>query len=97
MRIRTKEGHPPNFSLVDFRTDVSMGELQDISGLLIAWSNGDQEALKGLMSLVYPELRKIARQHLGRQAPQHTLDSAALANEAYLRLIRVRAIQYHSQ
>ena len=43
--------------------------------------------------MVYPEMRRIARRHLGRFAPDHTLPSAALANEAYLRLIRARSIQ----
>jgi RNA polymerase sigma factor (TIGR02999 family) len=69
---------------------------QDISGLLIAWNNGDEEALKSLMSVVYPDLRRIARQHLGR-APDHTLQSAALVNEAYLKLIRARGIQCHNR
>jgi RNA polymerase sigma factor (TIGR02999 family) len=45
-----------------------------------------------VVSAIYPELRKIARQHLGR-APDHTLESAALANEAYLKLIRARGIR----
>jgi RNA polymerase sigma factor (TIGR02999 family) len=65
----------------------------DITGLLSAWSNGNEEALSHLMPLVYAELRRIARRHLGRQAPQHTLESAALANEAYLKLVRANGIQ----
>lgn len=65
----------------------------DISGLLAAWSDGDHTALRDLVSVVYPEMRRIARQYLGRQAPNHTLQSAALANEAYLKLIRARGIQ----
>jgi RNA polymerase sigma-70 factor (ECF subfamily) len=65
---------------------------QDISGLLVAWSKGDEEALTRLMSVVYPELRRIARQHLRRRPSDHTLESAALANEAYLKLIRARGI-----
>lgn len=69
---------------------------QDISGQLIAWNNGDEEALKSLISVVYPELRRIARQHLGR-TPDHTLQSAALVNEAYLKLIRARGIQCHNR
>ena len=57
--------------------------------MLVAWSNDDGEAIKDVVSAIYPELRRIARQHLGR-APDHTLESAALANEAYLKLIRTR-------
>jgi RNA polymerase sigma factor (TIGR02999 family) len=67
-------------------------EPRDISGLLGAWSRGDQEALNELVPVVYPELRRIARQYLARQSPDHTLESAALANEAYLKLIRAQGI-----
>ena len=70
---------------------------QDISGLLLAWSDGSEEALNDLISIVYPDLRRMARQQLGRGAPDHTLQSAALANEAYLKLIRARGIQCESR
>ena len=70
---------------------------QDISGLLLAWSDGSEEALNVLLPAVYPELRRIARQHLARLSPDHTLQSAALANEAYLKLIRARGIQCASR
>lgn len=66
---------------------------EDISGLLAAWSEGHEEALSVLIATVYPEIRRIARQHLGGRASDHTLQSAALANEAYLKLIRARGIQ----
>jgi RNA polymerase sigma-70 factor, ECF subfamily len=65
----------------------------DISSLIADWAKGDQEALGRLMSFVYPELRRIARQHLGHCSPAHTLESAALVNEAYLKLIRAQGIQ----
>ncbi|SPE38642.1 RNA polymerase, sigma-24 subunit, ECF subfamily [Candidatus Sulfopaludibacter sp. SbA6] len=65
----------------------------DISALLAAWNNGDGEALSHLMSLVYPELRRIARQHLGRRPAGETLESAALANEAYLKLVRAGGVR----
>ena len=64
---------------------------QDITGLLAAWSEGNEEALSRLIPVVYPELRRIARVHLARR--DHTLESAALVNEAYLKLIRSRGIQ----
>jgi RNA polymerase sigma-70 factor, ECF subfamily len=78
--------------LVELATEMTDVPRQDISGLLAAWSNGDAEALRGLIPVVYPELRRIARQHLGRVSPGHTLESAALANEAYLKLIRVKGL-----
>ena len=65
----------------------------DITGLLAAWSSGDEEALSHLISCVYPELRRIARQHLGRRHDGQTLESAAVANEAYLKLVRAGGIQ----
>ena len=64
---------------------------EDISGLLLAWSGGDKGAIKDVVSAIYPELRQMARRHLGR-TPDHTLESAALANEAYLKLIRAKGI-----
>jgi RNA polymerase sigma factor (TIGR02999 family) len=66
---------------------------QDISALLVDWSAGNEEALKQLVSAVYPEMRRIARQYLGRCAPGQSLQSAALANEAYLKLVRAKGIQ----
>lgn len=65
----------------------------DISALLADWGGGDEEALNRLVSAVYPEIRRIARQYLRLGADGHTMQSAALANEAYLKLIRARGIQ----
>src|ERR1700687_5181462 len=70
---------------------------RDISKLIAAWGDGDEQALRSLMSAVYPELRRLARQHLGRRAAGHTLESAALANEAYLKLIRAGGIRCESR
>lgn len=54
------------------------------------WKAGDQEALEKLVPLVYKELRNIARHHLQRERSDHTLQSAALVHEAYLRLLDQR-------
>jgi RNA polymerase sigma-70 factor (ECF subfamily) len=64
---------------------------EDITQLLTAWSEGNEEALRRLVPVIYPELRRIARSHLAQR--NHTLESAALVNEAYLKLIRSRGIQ----
>ena len=64
---------------------------EDITRLLAAWSEGNEDALDRLMPVVYPELRRIARLHLARR--DQTLESAALVNEAFLRLMRARGIQ----
>ena len=68
-----------------------------ITALLAAWSGGDNEALGSLIPIVYPELRRIARRHLGRRPAGQTLESAALANETYLKLIRAGAIPCESR
>lgn len=60
---------------------------QNVTDLLVAWSNGDPQAFDELMPLIYPELKRMARKHLGRERIGHTLQTKALVNEAYLRLI----------
>jgi RNA polymerase sigma factor (TIGR02999 family) len=74
-------------------TSIIMQSPHEITTLLAAWSGGDEEALKSLVSVIYPEIRQIARKHLRNRAPGQTLESAALANEAYLRLVRMRGIR----
>jgi len=59
---------------------------QTVSELLVRWRTGDREALEKLVPLVYKELREIAHYHLQRERPGHTLQSAALVHEAYLRI-----------
>ena len=51
------------------------------------WRSGDNEALHRLLPLVYEELRRVARRHLRKERPDHTLQTTALINEAYLRLM----------
>src|SRR6266853_5135812 len=57
-----------------------------VTQLLAEWSNGDSAALAQLTPLIYEELRRIAHRHMGGQRPDHTLQTTALVNEAYLRL-----------
>ena len=59
---------------------------QHVTQLLADWSHGEAAALKELTPLVYEELRRLAHHHMGRQRPDHTLQTTALVNEAYLRL-----------
>ena len=60
---------------------------EDITGLLVAWGGGDREALDRLVPLVYQELRRLARRQMRRERPGDTLQTTALVNEAYLRLV----------
>jgi RNA polymerase sigma factor (TIGR02999 family) len=69
---------------------VNQARSQPVTELLAPWKAGDQTALESLIPLVYKELREIARYHLKRERPEHTLQSAALVNEAYLRLVDQR-------
>jgi RNA polymerase sigma-70 factor, ECF subfamily len=64
----------------------------DITEMLTAWKGGDTDALDRLTDLVYPELRRIARRNLERRRAGDSLDSAALANEAYLKLAHAGGI-----
>ena len=59
----------------------------NVTRLLLDWSNGDKSALEKLIPLVYDELRRMARQYMRRERPGHTLESTALVNEAYIKLI----------
>lgn len=64
--------------------------LHDVTQLLSDWSGGDQTAADKLMPLVYEELRRLAHQYMRREKPGHTLQTSALVNEAYVRLVKQR-------
>jgi len=59
----------------------------EVTRLLQAWSEGEQSALERLVPLVYHELHRLARHYMAGQRPGHTLQTTALLNEAYLRLV----------
>jgi len=65
----------------------------DITRTLAAWAEGEAGALDRLMDLVYPTLRRIARGHLARRRAGESIESAALTNEAYLKLVRAGGIR----
>ena len=66
----------------------------EVTELLIHWSNGDEQARDRLMPLVYDELRRLAARYLRRERVDHTLQTTALAHEAYLRLVDQRRVQW---
>src|SRR5438128_225457 len=70
---------------------------QQVTELLVAWSAGDKAALDELMPLVYEELHRLARHYISREHPGHTLQTSALINEAYLRLISQKSIAWQSR
>src|SRR6188472_4150005 len=66
--------------------DVSPVSQQRVTQLLTRWGKGDDAALAELTPLVYEELRRLAHRQMGAERPDHTLQTTALVNEAYLRL-----------
>lgn len=65
----------------------SQPKLDEVSQLVLDWADGDHAALERLMPLVYDELRRVAHNHMRREHPGHTLQTTALVDEAYLRLV----------
>ena len=69
----------------------------EITRLLLAWSDGDRAALERLMPLVERELHRIARRYMRREDPGHTLQTTAVVNEAYLKLIDQRSVRWQNR
>jgi RNA polymerase sigma-70 factor, ECF subfamily len=72
-------------------------DASDVSALLHAWSLGDQSALKGLTPIVYRELRRLAHYYMERERSGHTLQTSALVNEAYMRLVDYKRMQWQNR
>lgn len=70
---------------------------KQITQMLVDWGNGDQAALEKLTPLVYGELHRLARGYMGGERPGHTLQTSALVNEAYIRLIDWKNIQWQNR
>ena len=72
-------------------------EPEDVSGLLRAWSDGDEHALNALTPIVYKELHRLAGRYLRREQSGHSLQTTALVNEAYLRLVDYKRMQWQNR
>jgi RNA polymerase sigma-70 factor, ECF subfamily len=72
-------------------------EPQEVTRLLLAWNDGDEGALEKLVPQVYQELRRLAKRQMRGEHPDHTLQTTALINEAYLRLVDLRNIQWQNR
>jgi RNA polymerase sigma factor (TIGR02999 family) len=68
-----------------------------VSTLLRAWSDGDNSALKGLTPIVHDELRRLAHRYMRRERPGHTLQTTALVNEAYMRLVEYKRMKWQDR
>ena len=71
--------------------------MDEISQLLRAWSNGDHTALERLTPIVYSELRRLAHRYMKRERPGHSLQTTALVNEAYMRLVDYKRMQWQDR
>ena len=69
----------------------------DVTQLLIKWSKGDKAALDELMPIIHSELRRLARRYMARERPGHTLQTTALINEAYLRLVDQQGVEWQDR
>jgi RNA polymerase sigma factor (TIGR02999 family) len=69
----------------------------EITQLLVAWGDGDQSALEALAPLVQAELHRLAHHYMGRERPGHTLQTSALVNEAYIRLIDWQNVRWQNR
>ncbi len=74
-----------------------MSSPSDITGMLVDWGNGDRSALDKLLPLVERELHRLARSYMRRENPDHTLQTTALINETYLRLVDQRKVQWQNR
>src|SRR5215208_2736033 len=70
---------------------------KEITGLLVAWGAGDESALAALTPLVYEELHRLAHRYMGGERPGHSLQTTALVNEAYLRLIDWKSVRWQNR
>ena len=70
---------------------------EEVSQLLLAWSKGDQAALDKLIPLVYEELHRLAHRYISRERSGNTLQTTALAHEAYLRLVDTKGVQWQNR
>ena len=69
----------------------------ELTQLLEAWSDGEEEALAKLAPLVHAELYRLAKRYMGRERPDHLLQTSALINEAYVRLIDWKAVRWQNR
>jgi RNA polymerase sigma-70 factor (ECF subfamily) len=70
---------------------------RDVTRLLARWTDGDQAALQQLVPIVHEELRRLARRQMAGERPGHTLQPTALVNEAYLRLVNLKQMQWQNR
>ena len=86
-----------NIPMVEAGGLMMHGASQEITELLLAWNDGDEQALDRLMPLVHDELHRLARRYMAGQRADHLLQTTALVNEAYLRLIDSSRVRWQNR
>src|ERR1043166_4023628 len=76
---------------------VMKAQNADVTALLRAWNSGDETAIERLAPIVFSELKRLAHRHLANERPNHTLESGALVNEAYMRLVDWKNVQWQNR
>jgi RNA polymerase sigma-70 factor (ECF subfamily) len=79
------------------KTPEKPAPLPDVTELLLAWGQGDESAFERLVVMVHAELRRLARRQMAGERPGHTLQTTALVNEAYLRLIDLSQVRWQDR
>jgi RNA polymerase sigma factor (TIGR02999 family) len=92
--IRARRYNP---AVIEGPTKPAHKPADDISELLRAWSGGDQLALDELTPIVYAELHRLAHAYMRRERPEHDLQTSALVNEAYIRLVDYKRMQWQNR
>jgi RNA polymerase sigma factor (TIGR02999 family) len=82
---------------VDDRPTAASSAQHEITQLLLAWSKGEEAALAKLTPLVYKELHRLARAYMARESPDHLLQTTALINEAFVRLIEGKRVAWRDR
>ena len=83
--------------LTQHKDEVRTPPCGEVSGLLRAWSDGDQRALGRLTPIVYDALHRLARRYMRRERSGHSLQTTALVNEAYMRLVDYRRMHWQDR
>ena len=76
---------------------MEVASTQEVTQLLLAWRQGDEEALEKLIPLVHQEMRRMAHRYMTGQGADHTLQTTALVNEAYLRLVGFGQVRWQDR
>src|SRR5947199_2276035 len=79
------------------KDDVVTPSSGEVSKLLRAWTDGDRGALARLTPIVYDELHRLAQRHMKRERPGHSLQTTALVNEAYMRLVDYKRMRWQNR